>query len=70
MSNVKPPSSNLIATSNSFDLFSENIENSLDTSNFISIEDKQCWELLKQKQQTKKHQYLNWEKSELQTNQK
>ena len=53
MSNVKPPSSNLIATSNSFDLFSENTENSLDTSNFISIEDKQCWELLKQKQQTK-----------------
>ena len=39
LSNITPPSSNLITTSNSFDLLSENTENSLDTSNVISIED-------------------------------
>ena len=38
-SNIKPPSSNLTTTSNSFDLLSENTKNSLDTSNVISIED-------------------------------
>ena len=41
LSNIKPPSSNLITTSNSFDLLSENTENNLDTNNVnvISIED-------------------------------
>ena len=38
-SNIKPPSSNLITTSNSFDLLSKNTEDSLDTSNVISTED-------------------------------
>ena len=40
-SNIKPPSSNLIATSNSFDLLSENTENGLDAINVTvtSIED-------------------------------
>ena len=38
-SNMKPPSSNLITTSNSFALLSENIKNSLDANNVISIED-------------------------------
>ena len=36
---MKPPSSNLITTSNSFVLLSENIKNSLDANNVISIED-------------------------------
>ena len=41
MSNIKPPSSNLTTTSNSFDLLSENTENRLDANNVnvISIED-------------------------------
>ena len=39
LSNIKPPSSNLITTSNNFDLLSKNPENSLDTSNVISTED-------------------------------
>ena len=41
LSNIKPPSSSLVKASNSFDLLSENIENSLDASNVnvISIED-------------------------------
>ena len=38
-SNIKSPSCNQIATSNSFDLLSENTENSLDANNVISIED-------------------------------
>ena len=37
-SNIKPPSSNLITTSNSFDLLSENTKKCLDTSNVISAE--------------------------------
>ena len=39
LSNIKAPSSNLITTSNSFDLLSKNIENSIDTSHVISTED-------------------------------
>ena len=41
LSNIKPPSSNLTTTSNSFDLLSENTENRLDANNVnvISIED-------------------------------
>ena len=41
LSNIKPPSPCLVKTSNSFDLLSENIENSLDASNVnvIAIED-------------------------------
>ena len=38
-SNIKPPPSNKITTSNSFDLLPENCENSLDANNVISIED-------------------------------
>ena len=37
-SNIKPPSSNQITTSTSFDLLSENPENSLDANNVISRE--------------------------------
>ena len=39
LSNIKLPSSNLITTSSSFDLLSENTEKCLDTSNVISAED-------------------------------
>ena len=38
-SNIKTPAYNQITTSNSFDLLSENTENSLDVNNVISIED-------------------------------
>ena len=37
--NIKPPLSNQISMSNSFDLLPENSENSLDANNVISIED-------------------------------
>ena len=39
LSNIKPQSSNLITTSNSFDLLSGNTKNSYDPNNVISTED-------------------------------
>ena len=38
-SNIKPPSSNQITTSNSFYLLSKNTDNSFDANNVISVEE-------------------------------